>query len=327
MAELVRITDVAPRDGLQNEAGFVPTEQKLELIERLIAAGVDEVEITSFVSPKWIPQLSDAEDVASRLRGRIGGRKRDGSNTSRTGDPVFSVLVPNEKGLERALALHDPEGGFPLKIALFTAASETFSRRNTNATIAETIERFRPIVPRATDAGMDIRLYISCAVACPFEGAIAPAQVRRVADMLLDLFDAPGARSRAELDLGDTIGVATTAQIDALLNQFSASERAGLTLHLHDTFGRASDCVRAALAMGVRSFDGATGGLGGCPYASTPQRRAPGNISTEALVSAVRSAGFATHVNDASLQTAAEFARAIVHSARAAQPQTPGGSA
>lgn len=302
MAELVRITDVSPRDGLQNEPGFVSTDDKLALIERLIGAGVDEVEVTSFVSPKWIPQLADAEELLGRLRERVSGLARR---------PVFSVLVPNERGMDRALALHDPDGDFPLKIALFTAASETFSRKNTNASIAETIERFRPIVPRAMQAGMPIRLYISCAIACPFEGPIAPAQARQVADLLLSLFETPETRACAELDLGDTIGVATPEQIEALLRKFDAPERAELTLHLHDTFGRAAECVRAALAMGVRSFDGAAGGLGGCPYASTPQRRAPGNISTEALVGALRAAGFTTHVDESALAGAAEFARSL----------------
>lgn len=308
MSEFVRITDVSPRDGLQNERGFVSTDDKLALIERLIEAGVDEVEVTSFVSPKWIPQLADAEELLGRLRERVRGIARR---------PEFSVLVPNERGLDRALALHDPKGGFPLKIALFTAASETFSRKNTNATIAETIERFRPIVPRALAAGMPIRLYISCAIACPFEGPIAPAQVRAVADALGSLFEGAAGGERGELDLGDTIGVATPAQIEALLGAFDAGERAGLTLHLHDTFGRAGECVRAALAMGVRSFDGAAGGLGGCPYASTPQRRTPGNISTESLIGAVRASGFATHVDEKALAGAGEFARSLLHAAEA----------
>lgn len=319
MSNLVRITDVAPRDGLQNESGFVPTSHKLALIERLVAARVDEVEITSFVSPRWIPQLADAEQLTEQLRDRV----RSGAIAGGAAPPVFSVLVPNERGLDRALALHDPDGGFPLKIALFTAASETFSRKNTNATIAETIERFRPIVPRAIAAGMAVRLYVSCAIACPFEGAIAPVRVRHVVDSLLELFETSEALRHAEVDLGDTIGVATPAQMSALLEEFEPEERAGLTLHLHDTYGMAESCVRTALAMGVRSFDGAAGGLGGCPYASTPQRRAPGNIATQALVNAVQDAGFSTGVSAAELNEASAYASGLVSAARS---QNAGGS-
>lgn len=316
MAQLVRITDVSPRDGLQNEPGFVPTADKLALIDRLISAAVDEIEITSFVSPRWIPQLADAEALVARLRERVLSGARPTSTTSTIARPIFSVLVPNEKGLDRAIALHDPGAGFPLKIALFTAASETFSRKNTNAGIAETIERFRPVVPRALDAGMSIRLYVSCAIACPFEGAIAPAQTRSVVENLLSLFDSPAARTRAEIDLGDTVGVATPDQMRALLDEFSPERRSELTLHLHDTRGMAQACAQTALTMGVRSFDGAVGGLGGCPYASTSQRRAPGNLSTEALVAAVHAAGFQTRVNERALLDAADFARSIVQVAR-----------
>ncbi len=298
MPERVRITDVSPRDGLQNEPGFVPTEDKARLIELLAQTGIDEIEVTSLVSPKWVPQLADAEE----LLGRMTAWK-----------PVRSVLVPNEQGFERALAIH--RRGLPLKVAFFTAASETFSRKNTNASIAESIDRFRPIVERALEAGMAIRLYISCAVACPFEGAIAPKAVRRVADLLLDLFP-QGRRSQADIDLGDTIGVAHSHEIQALLRHFDEPPRGQFTLHLHDTFGRAADCVKTALDLGVRSFDGSVAGLGGCPYASTPQKRAPGNIATETLVRTIQGAGYETGVNLDRLAEAASFARQIVAAAR-----------
>lgn len=314
MPPCVRITDVSPRDGLQNEplapdSTPVPTHAKLALIDRLSRAGLDEIELTSLVSPTWVPQLADAEEV---LRIVSSQRRR---NPAPPAAPIYSVLIPNEKGFDRALAYHDPAAGFPLKVALFTAASETFSLRNTNASIARTLERFAPIIPRARAAGMRIRLYISCAVACPFEGAIAPERVRRVADDLLALFDDDAGRAGAELDLGDTIGAATVEQTRALLAAFEPYQRESLTLHLHDTFDRAAPCVAAALDMGVRSFDGAAGGLGGCPYASTPGRRAPGNIATELLVRTVRAAGFETSVDEEALAEAGRYARSIVSAA------------
>jgi hydroxymethylglutaryl-CoA lyase len=219
------------------------------------------------------------------------------------------VLVPNEKGFERALAAR--ERGLDLKVSVFTAASETFNQKNTNATIAQSIERFRAFVPRALEMGLAVRAYISCAVACPFEGRIEPSKVRAVADQLLSLAPNDASRAAIEIDLGDTIGVATPQDIDALLRAFEPAQRAALTLHLHDTFGRATYCVRNALNMGVMSFDGSAGGLGGCPYAGTPQRRAPGNIDTLALVRAVHAAGFATGVDLDLLAEAGAFASSL----------------
>lgn len=309
----VRITDVAPRDGLQNEPNPIPTRDKLRLIELLAASGVDEVEITSFVSPKWVPQLGDAEEVARETRTFAEGvRQVLASFPSKVRDaerlPVFSVLVPNEKGFERALELHDPQE-FPLKIALFTAASEEFNKRNTNASIDESIERFAPIVPRAIEAGMQIRFYISCAVECPFAGHTEPSAVRAVADKLMELVPAH-ARAGVDLDIADTIGVAHPADIAALCA--AHPDLLGqTTLHLHDTFGRASPCIRAALELGVRSFDGAVGGLGGCPYAFTPEQRAPGNIDSGILVRTVHDAGYETGVDLESLDDAGAFARGL----------------
>lgn len=298
MPERVHITDVAPRDGLQNEQGFVPTEAKVRLVSLLADAGVDAIEVTSFVSPKWIPQLADAEEVLQQVVDAFASRQRA---------PALSALVPNEKGLDRAAKFHSADR--PLQIGVFTAASETFSARNVNASIDETLERFQAFVPRAMELGMRLRCYISTAVACPFEGAIAPQAVRAVADKCIALAPEAFADGRAELDLGDTIGAATPEDIEALLAVFNEDEIANLVLHLHDTLGHAADCVTEALALGVRKFDGAAGGLGGCPYAGTKQKRAPGNIDTALLVQRIHDEGYETSVDADALQKAAAFAR------------------
>ena len=303
MAQRVRITDVSPRDGLQNEAGVIATADKATLVRLLAASGVDEVEVTSFVSPKWVPQLGDAAELLALL-----------NQPGRAGPPVFSVLVPNAKGMEGVLA--GPVRGVIDRVAVFTAASETFSKRNTNATIAETIERFRPVVVQAHAHGLPVRGYISCVIACPFEGPIAPAQVIDVAARLIEV-------GVDEIDLGDTIGAGDELNMSRLLDLYGREiglERRGverMTLHLHDTFGRAAACVRVALAAGVRSFDGSVAGLGGCPYASTPERRAPGNIDSALLVRTVHEAGYETGVDLAALERAAVHARAIIAAARA----------
>jgi len=204
-----------------------------------------------------------------------------------------------------------------LKIAVFTAASETFSRRNTNASIAETIDRFREFVPEAIETGMPVRMYISCVVACPYEGAIDPAAVRAVADNLLGLAP-PGAieRGDVELDLGDTIGAAAPDDIERLLSVFSEEECAHLVVHLHDTHGRGPACVKTALDLGVRSFDGSAGGLGGCPYAGTKERPAPGNISTDTLVRTIHGAGFTTGVDLDALAEASAYAQDLLANVR-----------
>lgn len=314
MAERVRITDVSPRDGLQNEPGVIPTLDKVRLIELLCATGVDEVEITSFVSPKWVPQLGDAAEVLVETARRL----KLGSSV-----PEFSVLVPNDKGLlalneaEQRAAVVVGEGVWPPivgKISVFTAASETFSKKNTNATIAETMERFGSLL-RIERRAADVRGYVSCAIACPFEGPIHPSKVADVAARLVDI-------GVTELDLGDTIGAGTPGTVMAMLEAVRARvgpgwfERGAVTLHLHDTFGRAAACVEAALDLGVRSFDGSVAGLGGCPYASTPGKRAPGNISTELLVRTVTEAGYETGVDLKKLEEAAVFAREVVGKAR-----------
>jgi hydroxymethylglutaryl-CoA lyase len=315
MPDRARITDVSPRDGLQNESGVVSTADKVRLVEALLRTSVDEVEVSSFVSPKWVPQLGDAPEVFARIIDELLESPPPAPSHGWEGIPLLSALAPNEKGFDAARAVNE-RAGRPLigKVSVFTAASETFSKKNTNASIDETIERFAAFVPRAFETGFAVRMYVSCVVACPFEGPIAPGAVRSVVDKLNAIVP-PG--YAGEIDLGDTIGVATPADIRALLAEFDARERGELTLHLHDTFGRAGACVREAVGLGVRSFDGSVAGLGGCPYASTPGKPAPGNISTESLVRAVRDAGLECAVDDDALAHAASIAREIVSAARA----------
>lgn len=263
----IRITDVGPRDGLQNEPAMVPIEAKIDLVNRLSNSGVAEVEVTSFVNPKWVPQLSDAEAVLAGID-RIEG-------------VVYSALVPNMRGWDRAV-----EAGVD-KIAVFTTASETFAQRNTNCTIAENLARFAPVVEAARSTGLPVRGYVSCAVACPYEGAVAPAAVRDVASALLDM-------GVDELDLGDTIGVAVVEDIDRLLSACSRIvEPSELSLHLHDTGRAALACCLHAMQCGVRRFDSSCGGLGGCPYAPG----ASGNLATEDLVELCRTIGIETGVD------------------------------
>ncbi len=300
MAEAIRITDVAPRDGLQNEPGTIATSAKVELVRLIERTGVDEVEVSSFVSPKWIPQLGDARDVFAAL----AGGKPNGI--------CYSALVPNEKGLAAALEVNaSAAGSNPLidKVSVFTAASETFSQRNTNASVEETLARFEPVIRRAHEAGLDVRGYLSCVIACPFEGRIAADVVAHWARRLCEL-------GVDELDLGDTIGAGTRDTIREMLERVQAelTDRQlaqPLTLHLHDTNGLAAECVAEALDCGVRSFDASAGGLGGCPYASTPTRRAPGNISTLVLAQAVRDAGFDTTIEWDAAVAASRFADSL----------------
>ncbi len=321
MAELVRITDVSPRDGLQNEPGIIPTDRKVELVRLLCETGVDEVEVSSFVSAKWVPQLGDAEDVilgllrSPSLREGLGVGSDIPSTNVPARSAVLSALVPNERGMQGVLDANRRAGRRVIgKVSVFTAASETFSMRNTNATIAQTLERFVPVIAAAKTQGLAVRGYISCAFACPFEGPIAPGAVASVGRRLMDL-------GVDEIDYGDTIGAATPERTRDLLDTCRKEVpieggRLLSTVHLHDTFGLAADCVKAALDMGVRSFDGSVAGLGGCPYASTPGKRAPGNISTELLVQTVENAGFTTGVDKGKLARAADFARKIVAASR-----------
>jgi len=322
VSQFVRITDVSPRDGLQNEPGHIAAPDKARLVELLAAAGLDEIEVSSFVSPKWIPQLGDADEVFARVaevKSRGSGPESQISDLkSQISCPLsFSALVPNEQGMLAALAVNK-RAGFKLidKVSVFTAASETFSQRNTNATIEETLRRFEPVVAIAHEHDLDVRAYISCMVACPFEGSIDPRAVADVASRLAQI-------NVDELDLGDTIGHATPKTLAPVLTETLAAighdwlRPDSFTLHLHDTFGRAAECVRTALDLGVRSFDSSAAGLGGCPYASTPDRRAPGNIATDTLVRTIVDAGYETNVDLAHLAEAAEFAAQITERARA----------
>jgi hydroxymethylglutaryl-CoA lyase len=259
----VRIIEVGPRDGLQNEPATVPTERKVAYIDALGQTGVGEIEVSSFVSPKWVPQLADAEEVFKKIRRAKG--------------VIYSALVPNGKGLERAKA-----AGVD-KIAVFTAASETFNQKNIHASIAESIERFRPVVKAA---GVPVRAYVSTAFWCPFEGKIAPAAVVDVVRLLVDL-------GVNEISIGDTIGKATPDDVRELLHALLPSP-VPLALHFHDTYKRAvENAVLSWLEFGIDAFDSSAGGLGGCPYAPG----ASGNVATETLVAALEAAGAKTGVS------------------------------
>ena len=255
LPERVTIYEVGARDGLQNESVSVPTDVKAEFIARLIDAGLSIVEATSFVSPKWVPQLADAADLVSRL--------------DLSGPVQLPVLVPNERGLDRAL-----EAGCT-HIAIFGSATETFATKNLNSTLDGQYDMFEPVVSRALAAGADVRAYVSMCFGDPWEGPVPIEQVVTAGKRLLDL-------GAYQLSLGDTIGVATAAHVSALVDAFAAegvgTER--LALHFHDTYGQALANAHAGLLKGITTFDASAGGLGGCPYAKS----ATGNLATEDLV-------------------------------------------
>jgi isopropylmalate/homocitrate/citramalate synthase len=275
----VRVVEVGPRDGLQNEKALVPTEQKIRFIQMLAASGLPVVEATSFVSPRAIPQLSDASEVMADLE--------------KLPTTTYPVLVPNLKGMERALAAGVRD------IAVFTAASESFTRHNINASIAESLDNFRPVVALARQSGVSVRGYISTVFGCPYEGAVEPRQVLRVARALLDM-------GVDELSLGDTIGVATPNQVIEVLHllvdegQIPISQ---LAVHFHDTRGTALANVLMALQMGVTTIDSSAGGLGGCPYAPG----AAGNLATEDLLYMLHGLGISTGVDLARVVEATSF--------------------
>lgn len=258
---MIRIVEVGPRDGLQNEAKTIPTELKVAFIDALSRTGLREIEATAFVSPRWIPQLADAEQVFAGIRRAPG--------------VTYSALVPNLQGLERALAAKVD------KIAVFTAASESFNRKNINATIDESIRRFAPVVERAKKEKLPVRGYISTAFWCPYEGKIAPAKTVHVARRLMDL-------GVDEISVGDTIGRAVPDEVRALLDALlPVCPPSRVAMHFHDTYGHAVDNVLASYRMGVQAFDSSAGGIGGCPYAPG----AAGNVATENVIVALRSAG------------------------------------
>ncbi|GMU56512.1 MAG: hydroxymethylglutaryl-CoA lyase [Candidatus Xenobia bacterium] len=275
MAE-VRLLEVGPRDGLQNEPEVIPTEVKIEYVRRLAAAGLKRIEVTSFVSPRWVPQLADASEVLAGLD--LPGLE-------------LSVLVPNQKGLERAL-----EAGVR-RIALFAAASESFSRKNLNRSIAESLDDYRPVARQALAAGMSLRGYLSTCFVCPFEGPVAPEKVAALTAELLEM-------GLDEVAISDTIGVAVPPQIKATLKAvLEVAPVEKLALHLHDTWGTALANVWAGLELGVRSFDASSGGLGGCPYAPG----AAGNLATEDLVNLLERSGYDTGVDLGQLAEASRF--------------------
>jgi len=276
----VTLVEVGPRDGLQNEAQPVDTATKVELVHRLQAAGLKEIEATSFVSPKWVPQMADGAAVMAAVQRQPGVR--------------YSVLTPNLKGWEAAAATQ------PDEIVVFGAASEAFSQKNINCSIAESIERFAPVVAAARAAGVKVRGAISCAVGCPYEGDVAPERVELVARLMAGI-------GVQHVGVADTIGVGTPrkvqAALEAALRHFPLAEVSG---HFHDTYGMALANVYASLELGITTFDASVSGLGGCPYA----KGATGNVATEDVVYLLHGLGIATGIDLDALIDAGDFIRA-----------------
>jgi hydroxymethylglutaryl-CoA lyase len=273
----VRIVEVGPRDGLQNEREIVPTPVKLALIDKLADAGLTTIEAGAFVSPKWVPQMADSAAVLTGLCRRSG--------------VSYPVLVPNRQGLEAALAAGVTE------IAVFGAASETFSRRNINCSIAESLDRFRPVVELARQHGVKVRGYVSCALGCPYEGEIAPEKVAEVAGALY-------AMGCYEISLGDTIGVGTPGKTQRMLEAVTWQAPLDcLAGHYHDTYGQALANIYASLELGLATFDASIAGLGGCPYAAG----ASGNVATEDVIYLLNGLGIETGIDLDALVNAAAF--------------------
>lgn len=283
MGEVVEIFEAGPRDGLQNEARMIPAREKIALVDCLSGAGFRRIEVASFVSPRWVPQMADGAEVLAGIR-RVPGVS-------------YAALVPNAIGFDRAMAAGADE------VAIFASASEGFSRANLNCSIAESLARFRPVAEAAAAANVRMRAYVSCVVACPYDGPVAPGAV---AEVVASLF----AMGAYEVSLGDTIGAGTPetvgAMLDVVLDVAGAERLAG---HFHDTGGRALDNVEASLARGLRVFDAAAGGLGGCPFAPG----AAGNVATEALHDRLVGLGLETGLDPAVLGRAAEMARGMRH--------------
>ena len=268
MPSQVTLVEVGPRDGLQNEAQPVPAAHKIELVHRLQAAGCREIEVTSFVSPKWVPQMADNAEVMAAIRRPPGVR--------------HSVLTPNMKGLEAALAA--PRACWPDEVVVFGAASEAFSQRNINCSIAESIERFRPVVAAAHAAGLKVRAAISCALGCPYQGEVGADEVERVVVLMKEI-------GVDHCGVADTIGVGTPRKVQAALERalkhYPLAEVSG---HFHDTYGQALANIHASLQLGIHTFDTSIAGLGGCPYA----QGATGNVATEDVVFMLQGMGIAT---------------------------------
>jgi len=278
----VRIVEVGPRDGLQNEKQVIPTAAKLELIRRLAATGLRDIEATAFVSPKWVPQMADHAEVVRGLDWSSGIH--------------YPVLTPNLKGFEAALAAGARE------VAVFASASEGFSQKNINCSIAESIERFVPVLAGAKKAGVKVRGYVSCVVACPYDGPVAPQSVASVAAQLKDI-------GCYEISLGDTIGVGTPASVlrmlEAVARKVPAEALAG---HYHDTYGMAVANIYASYQFGLRTFDAAVGGLGGCPFA----KGATGNVATEHVVYLLEGQGCDTGIDLPALKETAKWIKGVL---------------
>ncbi len=281
MGDRVEIFEVGPRDGLQNEKRQIPVAEKVDLVNCLSGAGFNRIEVASFVSPKWVPQMAGSAEVLAGITRAKGVR--------------YAALTPNIRGYEDALAAGADE------IAVFASASEGFSKANINATIEESIERFTPIIEAARHIDLPVRGYVSCVTDCPYDGQTPPGDVAEIADRLFSL-------GCYEISLGDTIGQGTPDSIARML--MAVRERIPVTRlagHFHDTNGRAIDNIDASLALGVRVFDAAVGGLGGCPYAPG----AAGNVATEAVAAHLERLGYETGLDAAVLEKAADMARAM----------------
>ncbi len=281
MTDLVQVYEVGPRDGLQNEAKAIATTDKVALVDQLSDCGFSAIEVTSFVSPKWVPQLADAAEVMAQIQRKPGLR--------------YACLTPNMRGYEGAIAARADE------IAVFAAASEGFSQKNINCSIEESLERFAPIIEAARPLGLPVRGYLSCVIACPYAGPIAPAQVADVAATLLDM-------GCYQVSLGDTIGAGTpetTADmLKAVTERLPPSKLAG---HFHETGGRALANIEASLDFGLRVFDASVGGLGGCPYAPGAQ----GNVASEAVVARLAALGLETGIDLERLRSVSQFAKTL----------------
>ena len=281
MAERVEIFEVGPRDGLQNEARMIPAAEKIALVDVLSRAGFRRIEVASFVSPKWVPQMADGAEVLAGI--------------SRAPGVSYAALTPNMRGLERAVAAGADE------IAIFGSASEGFSKANINKSIAESLEAFRPVADAAAEVGLPVRGYVSCVVECPYDGPVAPERVAEVAAALF-------AMGCYEVSLGDTIGRGTPEAVLAMLEAVAARVPVGrLAGHFHDTGGRALQNIEVSLEAGLRVFDAAVGGLGGCPYAPG----AAGNVATEAVAARLAGLGYETGLDLDVLREAAGMARGM----------------
>ena len=273
----VTLVDVGPRDGLQNEAQPVPAATKIELVHRLQAAGLREIEVTSFVSPKWVPQMADNAEVMAGI--------------TRQGGVRYSVLTPNMKGFEGALAAKADE------VVIFAAASEAFSQRNINCSIAESIERFRPVAEAAHAHGMNVRAAVSCALGCPYQGEVSIQAVDEVVQRLLDI-------GSHHIGIADTIGVGTAGRVQRVMEvTMKRVPLAELSGHFHDTYGQALANIFACLQLGVHTFDASVAGLGGCPYA----KGATGNVATEDVVYLLHGMGIHTGIDLDALVDAGAF--------------------